>query len=306
MRTQLDASSELFLAGVQRLRRTVERAQRQITSGKRVETASDAPDQVQSLLQLKAAIARNDRLKINLKRIGTEADVADSALNSAAKLLDRTLTLASQATNEFLDAGTRQGIAEEVRAIQEQMVAATRATVEGRYVFSGDDDRSPPYAVDWTSATGVEQLLSASATRRIEDASGGTFEAGRTAQAIFDARNPDDTPAEGNVFAALNAIRLAIESNDTASMRSSMELVREASAHLGRQTAFYGSLQSRIDNAIDFAGRQDVVLRAEVSAIEDADIAAAALEITQGNVHLQAALAARAQQPRNSLFDLLK
>jgi flagellin-like hook-associated protein FlgL len=44
---------------------------------------------------------------------------------------------------------------------------------------------------------------------------------------------------------------------------------------------------------------------AELSSIQDADITGAIIELTQAATHRQAALEARAQQPRQTLFDYL-
>ena len=87
--------------------------------------------------------------------------------------------------------------------------------MQGRYVFGGDQDATPPYDVDLTAANGVARLTNAPATRRVEDASGGSFAVTKSAQEIFDARNADDTLASDNVFAALNSLRTGLLANDT-------------------------------------------------------------------------------------------
>jgi flagellin-like hook-associated protein FlgL len=69
--------------------------------------------------------------------------------------------------------------------------------------------------------------------------------------------------------------------------------------------SFYGDVQRRVDDAVNFAASRDVILRTQLADKEDADVAAAAMEMTQANTQLQAALQMRSMMPRNSLFDYL-
>ena len=305
MISNLDPSSEIFLADLLRGQRRVERAQREVTSGLRIQKPSDAPDEIDSLLQIRAARERNSQIQSNLAGAKTEADTAEKALATAANLIDRALVLTSQALGAFQTAENRKSIADEVESLTEQIVASTGTAVDGRYIFSGDRDREATYQVDWTEATGVMQLVPVSATRRIEDPAGGSFAASRTAAEIFDARNADGTPASGNVFAALAGLRTALLNDDENALSVSLGLVRESSGHLNTQIAFYGSLQRRIQDATDFAAGYDTRLQAELGTKEDADIVAAALELSQANTQIQAALSARAKLPRTSLFDFI-
>src|SRR4029077_4280333 len=96
MISNLNQSSEAFLANVERVQRSVEEASRQVSSGKRVNVASDAPDEIDTIMQLQTGGVRHDQIQANLAIAKTEADAADSALSSATKIMDRATTLATQ------------------------------------------------------------------------------------------------------------------------------------------------------------------------------------------------------------------
>jgi flagellar hook-associated protein 3 FlgL len=194
--------------------------------------------------------------------------------------MDRALTLAAQGANSLQTAELRAGIALEIRAIHDQVTACSATTVQGRPVFSGE-------------------------ANRVEHPGGESFAAAMNAPQIFDPRNADGTPAAENVLAALDNLRLALESNDADAVAAAAEPLKQASAHLNSAEAFYGSVQSRIRDAVDFAKSNDIRLRADISAIEDADVAAAALTLASGQTQLQAALQMRAALPRSTLFDYL-
>jgi flagellar hook-associated protein 3 FlgL len=305
MISNLDPASELFLANVSRIQQRVAEANRQVSSGKKIAQPSDAPDEIDSLLQLRANREWNAQIRSNLAAALTDTQGADGALASAIRLMDRARVLADQGANSVMSTAGRQSLAAETQALLDQMIAFSQTTVQGRYIFSGDEDGTPAYQADATSATGVTQLVTAGATRRIENPAGGSFAAGLTAQEIFDTRNADGTPASDNVFAALSGLCAALLSDDANAVAQSADAVQTASGRLNTSQAFYGMVQGRIRDAAAFADRYEIELRTEVSQKEDADVAAAALELSQGNTQLQAAFSMRAAMPHKSLFEFI-
>ncbi len=305
MISNLSASSEAFIANMDRVQRSVENAGRQTSSGKRVNVASDAPGEIDTILQLRTDGARNTQIQENLSVAKADADAADGALTSATKLMDRARVLAAQGATFTLDATGRQSLAGEVQSLLEQMVAISRTTVQGRYIFGGDQDSTPPYDVDLTAANGVSRLTNSPATRRVEDSAGGSFAVSQSASEIFDTRKADDSPAADNVFASLNSLRVGLLANDTAQITAASASVQQASVRLNTAQAFYGTVQNRIEDATSYGANYDVQLKTELSQKEDADITAAALAITQGNIQLQAAFQMQAKMPRTTLFDFM-
>ena len=308
MLSNLDPSAELFLTDVGRIQNQIAESSRQVSSGKRIATPGDAPDDIAPLLQLRADRSHNTRLQSNLGQALSDANAADTALTTAAKLMDRAQTLAAQAANSVLDPSVRRSIAGEVQSIQDEMVGLSNTKSAGRYIFSGDADASPAYQLDLTAVNGVVMVSGAAVTHAIEDPAGGTFAASKTAQEIFDHRNADGSAAADNVFAALNSLRLAILDSpdaDSSAVGAALSGIKEASAWLGAEQSFYGGVQNRIQSAQSYATNKDTQLRTRVSQIEDADVAAAALQLTQSNTQLSAAFQARARMPTKTLFDYL-
>ena len=154
------------------------------------------------------------------------------------------------------------------------MVSISRTTVQGRYIFGGDQDSTPPYDVNLSAAEGVVQLTTAPATRRVENSSGGSFAVAQTAQEIFDTQNPDPvstdnppvtTPAADNVFNALNSLRVGLLANDTAAITAVSASIQAASDHLNTAQAFYGTVENRITDANNYSASYDVQLKTELS-----------------------------------------
>ena len=306
MITNLDSQSQLFLANANRLQQQLAAAQEQLSSGKRVNVASDAPDVVSDLLRMRSILARNNQIQSGLGVAQTAAAAADTALGSSIQLLDRALTLGVQGANGTLDAAGRLSLANEVQALQEQLVNYSQTQSGGVYIFSGDQETQSSYQLNLANPNGVDRLIpNQAATRQQENPAGGTFTVGMTAQDIFDHRNPDDSFAPDNAFAALNNLRLALASNDLPGINAGISSVRQASDHLNACQAFYGTVENRIREALNFSHSYGTQIQTEIGQKEDADVVAASLEFSQGTVSLQAAFQMQGRVPRTTLFDFL-
>ena len=306
IQNNLDPSAQEFLVNLTRIQTGIRRATDQISSGLKVNTPSDAPDQISEILQLYVDMGRNAQLQSNLARMQSEVGTAETALDTAIRAVDRARTLASLGVGTLQTAETRLILADEVQSLLEQLVSASLTVSVGRYIFSGDEDQAPAYEINLLEPNGVNRLLTSSSTRQIQHPSGVSFSAQKTAQDIFDARNADDTYATDNVFAAVNGLRVALESNDQPGIEAALSALRGAGDHLNIELGFYGAAQNKIAEDTNFLSKLDVRLKTELSNRRDADLTAAILELERGKVHEQAALTARAQLPRTTLFDFLR
>jgi flagellar hook-associated protein 3 FlgL len=305
MISSLDPSDQIFLVGVNQIQQQISAVSQQLTSGLKVTEASDAPDQIDDLLQLRADQAQNTQISTNLGMEQTNAQAADGALSSAIQLMDSATQLAAEGANTSETATSLQTLAQQVASLQTEMVNLSQTQVQGRYIFSGDLDQSPSYQVDLTAADGVDQLSNAASTRQVQNPAGGTFSPSMTAQQIFANQNPDGTDAGSNVFAALNNLRVALLANNQAGITTAQGEIQQASVQLNTAQSFYGNVENIITNATNYGTTYDTQLTTEISGIQDADATSAALQLTQDTTQLQAAFEAQGKMPTSSLFDYL-
>jgi flagellar hook-associated protein 3 FlgL len=294
-----------YLADLDRIQSQLQRVQAQITSGIRVNQASDDPAAAGEVLAIQAGLDRNQQLRSNLGNVKAELETADASIQTAVQLVENAITLGAQGAGTMATAQQRAILAQQVRGLQETLVGLSQASINGRYVFSGDQDTLPAYKLDLTQPEGVQRLLTAPATRIIQDASGTTLSVARTAGEIFDARNPDDTPAADNVFAALNNLRIALENNDSAGISQAQDALRKVDSRLNVEGGFYGTAQARVASADDLAQKFQVQQQAALSRVRDTDVPAAAMQLTQLQTEQQASLAVQSKASRLNLFDFL-
>lgn len=305
MITGLDPATEQFLVSVNDLQKRLNDTQNQLSSGLRVNKPSDAPQQVGDIFQTRADLARVNQVEENLNIVKSQVDAADTALQSAVQLLDSATTLGAEGAGSAVTATQRQVLANQVQDLLSQLVGLSRTQVNGVHIFSGDASSSPAYQVDNASPTGVDRLITAPATTQVADPTGLTFQVARTAQDLFDKRDNSDNPAPENAFAALHNLQAALLAGDPNAISAAIASVKTANDYLNQQLGFYGAAQNRITASIDLAKKFEVQGQAQLSSLQDTDVPAAALQLTQLTTNLNAAMAAQAKRPTTSLFDYL-
>jgi flagellar hook-associated protein 3 FlgL len=98
---------------------------------------------------------------------------------------------------------------------------------------------------------------------------------------------------------------VALLNNDISGINTAIDSIKQASSSLNTMQAFYGSVEDRIQDATNFATNYSTQLQTEISNIEDADIPSAALEMTQANTQLEAAMTMQGKMPTSTLFNYL-
>ena len=300
MLSSLDPSAQKFLYDLNQISDRMTRAQQEVSSGLKINTVSDAPDQISALLQARADLDSLQQNLTNLGRVKAEVDSGEQALESTVQLFDRVQTLGAQGNTGTQTAAGRADIAQQLDSILQQMTGLAGTSVEGRYIFSGDSDQQAPYTYDATQIPPVSAYLGSASTRLAQHPNGTTFSVALTAQQIFDSSDPST-----NVFATIENLSTALKNNDSAAIQTAAAGLSKVGEYLNTQLATYGTTQNKISGATDFGQTREVQLQTLISTLQDADLSQSILEMNQAQIQQQAALESRAQLPRKTLFDFL-
>ncbi|HTQ57542.1 MAG TPA: hypothetical protein VMI94_23895 [Bryobacteraceae bacterium] len=288
----ISGSSEAFLANLNNLQLEMQQAQAQVSSGLRVVQPSDSPTEIAEIVQLQGDIAQNQQVQSNLNGVSSQLSTADSALATALQAVESATSLGTEGANATATADERNNLAQQVAGILQTLVNISNTSIDGHYLFSGDLDTQPAYAIDPTSPTGVKQLVSAPATQVAVGADGSTIPISRTAQEIFDVRDATGAPTTGNVFAAVNSLLTSLQANDQAGIAQAVLDLQSADQYLNGQLAFYGQAEDSVSAATTLAQKFQTQEQSSLSQLRDADIASVAVSLNQEQLQNQAALSA--------------
>lgn len=205
------STASLFQQGLAAMReRSVEiaRSQQQVASGLRLRSAGDDPVAFAAAIGLDRALAELEQLERNSTLIGSRLETADAALGQIGDRLLRVRELALQASNDTNSSSDRAAIATELR---EQLAAlvqqANTVDGDGRYVFAGGRDSSPPFAfaVGVVSYSGdqVQRRLDVGPEIAVDDVDAGSeiFLRIRNGNGVFSARADTGNSGTGRLAA---------------------------------------------------------------------------------------------------------
>ncbi|CCW35892.1 flagellar hook-associated protein 3 [Chthonomonas calidirosea] len=121
-------------------------AEKQVSTGKRINQPSDDPvgtGEVLKLQQLNSQINQyNNIIDLAVNFLST----TDSALSSTNNLLQQARTIALQAANSSLDDSARANLANQIGQIITQVISLGNSSYEGRYIFAGQRTKTAPLA----------------------------------------------------------------------------------------------------------------------------------------------------------------
>ena len=301
MISSLDPSTQGFLNNLRQINQEMQQAQAQLSTGLRVNQASDAPDEISAILQARASLSQTQQINTNLGMFNTEVNAGQQALQNAIQIFDQVQTLGAQGDSSTASAATRSQLAQQVNNILQQMVGLADTQNGGRYIFAGDTDQQQPYTIDMTQTPpAVSAYQGSNTTRHAQHPDGSTFPVALTAQTIF-----DSPAAADNVFTSMKNLSAALSSNNDTAIQTAVSVLSQVGDYLNQQLAFYGTAQQNVQQATDYGQTMVTQLQAQISNLEDADSAAAIEQLTQAQTQDQAALQSQAMLPRTTLFNFL-
>ena len=153
MRITTAHSYDTSISNLQKRAQDLSESQMQLTSGKRVNNASDDPTAAARAERALASIARSDANQRSLDASRNVMSITESALGDAVDLLQTARETLVAAGNGSYSDGERQALSVKLRELRNQLMSvANRPDGGGGFVFGGQGSSVPPF-VDQT--TGV-------------------------------------------------------------------------------------------------------------------------------------------------------
>ena len=308
MTPSINSNSSMFLSDLGQIENRMSTAQQQLSTGLRVSVASDDPDEISSILQLRAQISGVQQTQENLNDATPQVDAGENAIQQAIQVLDTATSLGTEAASGFTSASQMQAEVPQVQSILQQLVSLSQTAVNGAYIFSGNQAGQPQYTLA-TGGDSVQQAFQAGPPGQIADSNGVLISVGLTAQQIFDDQAGGGAgtgnPAPDNVFAAVTGLLTAMQSGSTSGVQAALTNIQAASTLLNNQSSVYGAAQNNLTAAGNTASQTLIQLQTELSNQQDADEAQASEDLTEATTDEQAALAAQAVNKPQDLFSYL-
>lgn len=302
----LDSYTSTFLSSLNATEKRINQANQQLSTGYRVNEASDDPGAINAILEYQGQIDHVSQVQSNLSKATTVANFADSALTSASNMLNQLTSIAAQGSSSTSNAKSNAALGQQVQGILESLVGVANTTFGGTYIFGGDAATTAPYSFNWSVPGGVVQNTTSPSTAAIQNSDGDSLVIPpQTAQQIFGAQNADGSAAASNIFQNVWALGQALQNNDQAGIQSAATAIQSSVVQLGQSTTLSGNTIDWLQQSSDNATTKLTSLRGQLSGLRDADAVQATTNLQSATTAEQAAIAARGSIQIKSLFSYM-
>lgn len=258
-----------YLTDLNRALAKQNKLQEQMSTGRKINRASDDPIGISRSIALRNSYAKNSTYLSNAKQAQSLMQSSDSALQEISSALMRAKELVVEAANDTNTVEDRKTFGIELEQILETIVAAGNTDVAGRYVFAGQDDGQQPFiraANGEVSFVGdnnaVSIRLQSGAVSPNQDAINVTCAEvfGSNLELFTDISNIAKSLQDGSATGVWLS-QTALGQIDSAHYR-----VLQADTALGARMASYQMTSNLLEN-------KDTIIQQDISDVEDVDLA---------------------------------
>jgi flagellar hook-associated protein 3 FlgL len=274
------------------------RTQMELATGKRILTPSDDPAGATKSLELQRYLASNEQFLKNMATTRSRLEQQESVLASATDLLQRARELAVQGNSGTVGQSGRDGLAEEVDQLLEQMLALANAQdSNGEYLFGGLGRSVEAFTRD--PVTGTVSYSGSTMQRQLQVSEDRQMSDGETGEDVFMSVNG----AGDSAFAIVAALAQGLRSGtDLATSLRDLDLAHD---QLLAARTHGGARLNALDDLGNINADMAVKLESQLSEIQDLDYAEAVSRMNRQLVALQASQQSYAKLTQLSLFNYL-
>jgi flagellar hook-associated protein 3 FlgL len=273
-------------------------AQRQVSSGHRINDLSDDPVGASSVVQQQSAIARIDAYTAASDSASSRLTVADSVLSDLIDTITAAQTTVVGAQGSEVTATQADAAVQQLGALRDAVLSDMNTQVNGTFLFGGTNVLAQPYVQLAGGAVSAYQGNAATASVGVD--------ASRSVPISFDGGQILQGADPADLFSTFASLATAITNRDSVGMSQGLAALKRA---FDRATVAQTAVGNAL-NTIDSATTQRVTARndaaARLSKVQDADMASAITEMTSAQNAYSAALGAFATVNKLSLMDYLK
>lgn len=277
------------------------KTQLQLATNKRFLSPADDPTAAAQVLGLNESIAITTQYRTNAQAAQTRLDIEETTLDGAIDAFQRARELAVQGVNDTLSAEERQGIAQEVRQLMDQVLSlANTRDPSGEYIFAGAQSLDAPFS---HNGSGVFSFSGDQNQRLLQIGPSRQIAVGDSGLDVF--MKVDNAAGTGyqDAFTTLYTLATELEADNPSADR--ITEIDNAINNMLEVRSRIGARLNAIEREEQVNLAYSVQLESARSDVQDLDMAQAATDLNRQMVVLQAAQQAFINVQGLSLFNYL-
>ena len=276
-------------------------AQARVTSGKRLQSASDDPAAAMQVMTSDSSLRALDQYRTNVQRASSRVSIEDSVLQKIGDLLTRAKELGVSQTGTTATSQTRAVANAEVQQLFQEIISLGNTKFGNEYMFGGDQSQTKPF--DWTGAGATLDYTSTTPTgsRNVAISDGQTMSVALDGSQLL---------LGTGVLDAMKALSAALDPASTTygsqGIGTAMQNLDAAFDSVQTLVGTVGAKGKQIDSTQANLDAFKTNLTTFKSNLEDVDIEQAVTELTNRQVAYQAAMLATTKVMGLTLTDYLR
>ncbi len=270
-----------------------------LASQKDIRKLSDDPIGATQVIRFRDTILDLQQYQKNIDYSKGLLERSEASLGSIADNLIRAKELAVAMANDTYDANSREAASREVREIMDELVQLGNTTFNGRFIFGGFRNQTPPLSLDG-------DYLGDDGAIFLQVSKGNFRQVNLQARSIFEA-SPDER-AKGH-FNMMHTMDVLLQGLTTGSKHDIHVAMKELDFQLEKATsaqATIGGVWKSLDDTKARLGSEEILNRSKLSETQDADMYDATSEFKRTEAVLQGTLMASTKLLQPSLLNFLQ
>lgn len=298
MRISFQTSYRNSLVDINETLEDLTRAQRQVSSGKRIELASDDPTAAAGAVVEHGELGALDQYLRSADTAGSRLSALDTVLGDIVSRLTQAQSTAMGGLGTSATQATRESIANELQGIKDALLSDYTTAFHGTYLLSGTNQTVAPYS---RNADGtISAYAGNSQSMRID------VDQHTSLQVTYDGSAVAQGSAARSVFDTLDALITGVKAGDTPAVLTGLDELKAAFDRAVLAQSRVGNDEAALEDQKARLGSLRLASLKRLSAQEDVNMAEAITDATAADTAHKAALAAVSKIANISLLDYLR
>jgi flagellar hook-associated protein 3 FlgL len=285
-------------AGIQRASEQLLEAQRQVSTGKRLDKISVDPSGAATAVAERNALSAVEQYERTADSSASRLKVIDTVLSDIVDKLTKAQTSAMSGHGTTKTTVQRDAAAQELRGLKTSLLDDLNTMFHGTYVFSGISSTTKPYT---EGAGGVVGPYAGSATEMSVDVGDG-----KTVKVAMDGSTIAQGGASQHLFDTLDDLIAAVSAGNDAAITTGLQELDAAFTRVTGVQSRLGTDMAAIDAEKLRLTQVKLSTTERLSKVEEANMAEAITNMSNADAAYRAALGAVSTSTRVSLLDYLK
>jgi flagellar hook-associated protein 3 FlgL len=297
-RVNLETFISSTLANVQKSTSNMSRLQEQISTGKKVNRASDDPAGARKILSLRSEDLRLDQYASNIQTATQSLDFSAAALSNTSDILQRITELTMQGVNGATDQSGRTIIANEINQLLETIMQSANSQRLGRYTFAGTETTTEPFVATRNSSGNISAVSYNGNRETIQ------YNVGPNTNTTVNLTG-DEVFVKTRLFQTIVRIRDNLKDGAITFATNELTNLDNASQNILNSIAKAGGISSTLELTGNRIDDTKLSLQEVLASAESADIAELVLKLTEQQSIFEASLSSGSYIFKTSILNYI-